>query len=144
MTERFLNDAVVQTAFPIVEVPMQDQTKYTVKLYAGEPDPVLTLTTYGGWNVEGVFICVYAAGLKQGFRIPPGCYFIETTEAVEAPAKPDPLTDPIDVDPETETIISRLAKPVADETTIDQFALAYADATKPPEEVQDGSATIAE
>jgi hypothetical protein len=102
--------AAIARAFQIEHVPMQQEIKYIVKVYTGEPDPVLTLTTYGGWNVEGVFLCVYEGGLKKGFRIPPGCHLIETVEA-----KADPLTDPIDIDPETEAIISRLAEPIDDQ-----------------------------
>lgn len=112
MTEKLLDDAA--TAFSLQEVETLAPVKYDVKLYAGDPDPVLSLTTYGGWNVEGQFICVYEGGLKKGFLIPTGTHLIETAES-----KPDPLTDPIEslgeLSQEEVDLSDRLAAPLLDD-----------------------------
>jgi hypothetical protein len=48
-----------------------EYTQYTVEIFDGGVLPVMSLTTFGGWQIEGDFICVYdASGMKCAYRIP--------------------------------------------------------------------------
>lgn len=136
MAERMLDDA----EFPMYTLDTTSDVKYDVKLYDSvQIDPVMSLTTYGGWNVEGQFICVYEGGLKKGFLIPSGTHLIETVES-----KPDPLTDPIEtiqLSQEEEELSDRLAEPVDTEPWTE---IAEDVATKIEAEEKDGQADVSE
>jgi hypothetical protein len=73
------------------ELTMPNPVKYEVKLYADDVVPLISLTTFDGWNIEGAFLCIYRDGVKYAHFIPAGVHYIETVAV-----KPDPLTDPIE------------------------------------------------
>jgi hypothetical protein len=65
--------------------------EYKVEMFAGQADPELSVSTFGGWNIEGDFICVYDQnGLKTCYRIGNFITYIGTTEL---PVPTMPLLD---------------------------------------------------
>jgi len=67
--------------------------EYRVEVYNGSAEPVLTLRTWGGWNIEGSFLCVHDVnGLKEAHIIAEDVEYIKTVEVAEyMAAKEDKL-----------------------------------------------------
>lgn len=53
-------------------IRLQRPQKYRLDLLGEDGlDVIATYTTYGGWNIEGDFLCVYAVdGMKAAYRLP--------------------------------------------------------------------------
>jgi len=66
--------------------------KYNLLVYGGQDrtEPLMSLTTWDGYDIKGDWICTYGNGLMISFKLPPEADYITISEI-----KPDPLTDPI-------------------------------------------------
>jgi len=65
---------------------MDNYTEYKVQLMgdALEKTPLLSLSSFGEWTIEGNFICVWtAAGVKEAYILPKDVQYINTIEVAQ-------------------------------------------------------------